>query len=73
MRHSDFRRLIAMRFGHPWRIAYHLSVEADGPPRFLESPDANMPRSSTPVGPRHQTLCSVEVRPSVFRTTSAPT
>src|ERR1700692_3380975 len=48
-------------------------VEADGPPRFLESPDARMPRSPTPVGLRHQAPCGVEVRPSVIGTTSAPT
>src|ERR1043166_1750799 len=48
-------------------------VEAHGSPRFLESPDARMPGSQTPVGPRPQVRCGVEVLPSVSRTTSAPT
>jgi len=34
--------------------ACQVSVEMAGPPRFLGSPSAYMPCSSTPAGPRHQ-------------------
>jgi hypothetical protein len=48
-------------------------LETTGSPRFLGSPDVDVPCSSTPVGPARQAKYGVPVLPSAKTTTSAPT
>jgi len=57
----------ARGFGYPAVPLAGQRAETAGPHRFLGNPGADMPCSSTPVGPQRQAIFGVSVLPSAFR------